>query len=147
MSEKQSTDELVEEIYLAFENRVEAIDDSYCKSGNQQLVATGPDEKFHCREKRDAIIARLRAADNLKNKSLMKLAADLGVSFSAAKILEDHVRAEYDAKLWAADALCKAARLAVFEIPAPTPDSLMTFKIDGSIDDLRKAIAEYEGKA
>jgi len=50
------------------------------------------------------------------------------------------------ARLRAADALCKAARLAVFEIPAPTPDSLMTFKIDGSMDDLRKAIAEYERK-
>jgi len=80
----------------------------------------------------------------MSEKSLMKLAADLGVSFSAAKILEDHVRAECDAKLRAADALCKAARLAVFEIPAPTPDSLMTFKIDGSIGGLRKAIAGYE---
>ena len=92
----------------------------------------------------NAIIARLRAADNLKNKSLMKLASDLGVSFSAAKIISDHVRAECDAKLRAADALCKAAGLAVFEIPAPTPDSLMTFKIDGSIGGLRKAIAGYE---
>ena len=95
----------------------------------------------------NAIIARLCAADNLKNKSLMKLASDLGVSFSVAKIISDHVRAECDAKLRAADALCKAAGLAVFEIPAPTPDSLMTFKIDGSMDDLRKAIAEYERKA
>jgi len=80
----------------------------------------------------------------MSEKSLMKLAADLGVSFSVAKIISDHVRAECDAKLRAADALCKAARLAVFEIPAPTPDSLMTFKIDGSIGGLRKAIAGYE---
>jgi len=88
--------------------------------------------------------ARLRAGENLGNKSLMKLASDLGVSFSVAKILEDHVRIEYDAKITKADVLCEAAKLAVVEIPAPTPDSLMTFKIDGSIGGLRKAIAGYE---
>ena len=123
MSEKYSTDELVRALEIQLKMETD------CVITNLEIRA---------------IIARLRATDNLKNKSLMKLAADLGVSFSAAKILEDHVRAEYDAKLWAADALCKAARLAVFEIPAPTPDSLMTFKIDGSMDDLRNAIAEYE---
>jgi len=37
----------------------------------------------------DAIIARLRAGDNLENKSLMKLAEDLGISFSVAKICYD----------------------------------------------------------
>ena len=42
----------------------------------------------------------------MSEKSLMKLAADLGVSFSADKILEDHIRAEFDAKLRTADALC-----------------------------------------
>ena len=125
MSEKYSTDELVRALEIQLKMETD------CVITNLEIRA---------------IIARLRATDNLKNKSLMKLAADLGVSFSAAKILEDHVGAEYDAKLWAADALCKAARLAVFEIPAPTPDSLMTFKIDGSMDDLRKAIAEYERK-
>jgi len=82
----------------------------------------------------------------MSEKSLMKLAADLGVSFSAAKIISDHAREEYDAKIAKADQLCEAAKLAVVEIPAPTPDSLMTFKIDGSIDGLRKAIAGYEGK-
>ena len=123
MSEKQSTDELVRALEIQLKMETD------CVITNLEIRA---------------IIARLRATDNLKNKSLMKLAADLGVSFSAAKILEDHVRAEYDAKLWAADVLCKAAKLAVFEILAPTPDSLMTFKIDGSMDDLRNAIAEYE---
>jgi hypothetical protein len=163
MSEKYSTDELVEEMYLAFENRNEAIDDSYCKSGNQQLVATGPDEKFHCREKRDAIIARLRAVDNLKNKSLMKLTEDLGVSFSAAKILEDHVRIEYDARLRAADKLCmimnKIAnwlerQIALTErlekVNRGTFDSLAdscvldekTYR--AQLEEVRKAIADYE---
>ena len=141
MSEKYSTDELVEEIYLAFENRVEAIDDSYCKSGNQQLVVTGPDEKFHCREKRDAIIARLRAADNLKNKSLMKLAADLGVSFSAAKILEDHVRIEYDARLRAGDKLCEAAKGVIGSYPEDEEQYWHTW------EKFKKAIAEYGGNA
>jgi transcriptional regulatory protein LevR len=126
MSEKQSTDELVRALEIQLKMETD------CVITNLEIRA---------------IIARLRATDNLKNKSLMKLASDLGVSFSAAKIISDHVRAECDAKLRAADALCKAAGLAVFEIPAPTPDSLMTFKIDGSMDDLRKAIAEYERKA
>ena len=147
MSEKYSTDELVEEIYLAFENRVEAIDDSYCKSGNQQLVVTGPDEKFHCREKRDAIIARLRAVDNLKNKSLMKLAADLGVSFSAAKIISDHAREEYDAKITKADQLCEAAIGLLDFIRGRFPKD---FESGGAgftcpyHEAIRKAIADYE---
>ena len=66
----------------------------------------------------------------MSEKSLMKLASDLGVSFSAAKILEDHVRAEYDAKLRAADALVNAVR----------EESPLSANV-------RKAIAEYEGKA
>ena len=76
----------------------------------------------------------------MSEKSLMKLAADLGVSFSAAKILEDHVRAEYDAKLRTADKLCEAAK--VLE-----DYQFMTwgrgYELEGA---LRKAIAEYEGK-
>ena len=39
----------------------------------------------------------------MSEKSLMKLAADLGVSFSAAKIISDHAREEYDAKITKAD--------------------------------------------
>ena len=66
----------------------------------------------------------------MSEKSLMKLASDLGVSFSAAKILEDHVRAEYDAKLRTADALISAIR----------EDSPLSANV-------RKAIAEYEGNA
>jgi len=106
MSETYSTDELVEEITVAFEARIESIDDGYTKSGDERLTKMAPTIKELTQRIKSIIIARLRAAD----------------------------------------ALCKAARLAVFEIPAPTPDSLMTFKIDGSMDDLRKAIAEYEGK-
>ena len=88
----------------------------------------------------NAIIARLCAADNLKNKSLMKLAADLGVSFSAAKILEDHVRAEYDAKLRTADKLCEAAKvLEDYQFMMGERG----YELEGA---LRKAIAEYEGK-
>jgi len=78
----------------------------------------------------NAIIARLCAADNLKNKSLMKLAADLEVSFSAAKILEDHVRIEYDAKITKADVLCEAAKQAVLH--------------HYTGEALGKAIADYE---
>ena len=87
-----------------------------------------------------SIIARLRAADNLKNKSLMKLAADLGVSFSVAKILEDHVRAEYDAKLRAADKLCEAAK-ELLEVQFVTVG--IGYKRGKKIV---KAIADYEGK-
>ena len=70
--------------------------------------------------------------------------------WGCASSCEDECRGPKDAiiaRLRAADKLCGAAKLAVVEIPAPTPDSLMTFKIDGSIDGLRKAIAEYERKA
>ena len=45
----------------------------------------------------------------MSEKSLMKLASDLGVSFSAAKIISDHAREEYDAKITKADQLCEAA--------------------------------------
>jgi len=79
--------------------------------------------------------ARLRAGENLGNKSLMKLASDLGVSFSAAKILEDHVRAEYDARLRAADRL-----VSVVKETLNRPTSYVDTR---NID---KAIADYEGK-
>ena len=112
MSEKYSTDELVE-----------------------ALEAYGIANAIIKQEEILAIIARLRAADNLKNKSLMKLASDLGVSFSAAKILEDHVRAEYDARLRAADRL-----VSVVKETLNRPTSYVDTR---NID---KAIADYEGK-
>ena len=40
----------------------------------------------------EQIKALIKALFNLKNKSLMKLAEDLGVSFSAAKIISDHAQ-------------------------------------------------------
>jgi hypothetical protein len=112
MSEKYSTDELVE-----------------------ALEAYGIANAIIKQEEILAIIARLRAADNLKNKSLMKLASDLGVAFSAAKILEDHVRTEYDARLRAADRL-----VSVVKETLNRPTSYVDTR---NID---KAIAEYEGK-
>ena len=74
----------------------------------------------------------------MSEKSLMKLASDLGVSFSAAKILEDHVRAEYDARLRAADKLCQAAKEAWPEISR--------HNWNNECQRLYEAIAEYEGK-
>ena len=112
MSEKQSTDELVRALEIQLKMETD------CVITNLEIRA---------------IIARLRAADNLKNKSLMKLTEDLGVSFSAAKILEDHVRAEYDVKITKADMLCEAAKQAVLH--------------HYTGEALGKAIAEYEGKA
>jgi len=103
----------------------------------------------------DAIIARLRAGDNLENKSLMKLASDLGVPVSAAKILEDHVRAEHNVKITKADALCEAAQELVevadlrgdADLPHPSNDpKLWTARMQTAWDDIRKAIAEYEGR-
>jgi len=86
----------------------------------------------------NAIIARLCAADNLKNKSLMKLASDLGVSFSAAKILEDHVRIEYDARLRAGDKLCEAAKGVIGSYPEDEEQYWHTW------EKFKKAIAGYE---
>jgi len=138
MSEKYSMNELLAWI----EKQCSLVD------GEWGCASSCEDE---CKGPKDAIIAQLRAADNLKNKSLMKLAADLGVAFSAAKILEDHVRAEYDAKLRAADKLCATATSNV-------DNCLCNF---GGLDEegrpfgkqpcnlcdpLRKAIAEYERK-
>ena len=77
----------------------------------------------------------------MSEKSLMKLASDLGVSFSAAKILEDHVRTEYDARLQAADKLCEAAKV-LEDYQFMTGER--GYELEGA---LRKAIAEYEGKA
>ena len=85
----------------------------------------------------------------MSEKSLMKLASDLGVAFSAAKILEDHVRAEYDAKLRAADKLCAAAKKMGYhggDFETLTHGFLERPINVKSNDDLRKAIAEYEGK-
>jgi len=119
MSEKYSTDELVRALEIQLKMETD------CVITNLEIRA---------------IIARLRAADNLKNKSLMKLAADLGVSFSVAKILEDHVRAEYDAKLRAADKLCEAAK-ELLEVQFVTVG--IGYKRGKKIV---KAIADYEGK-
>jgi len=54
-----------------------------------------------------------------------------------AKILEDHVRAEYDAKLRAADALCKAAKEAW--------PQMSRHNWNNECQRLYEAIAEYEG--
>ena len=85
----------------------------------------------------------------MSEKSLMKLAADLEVSFSAAKILEDHVRAEYDARLRAGDVLCAAAKKMGYhggDFETLTHRFLERPINVKSNDDLRKAIAGYEGK-
>ena len=73
----------------------------------------------------------------MSEKSLMKLASDLGVAFSAAKILEDHVRAEYDAKLRTADKLYRIATKARFIISVYCKEHIKEYD---------KAIAEYEEK-
>jgi len=143
MSEKYSTEELVEEITVAFEARIESIDDGYTKSGDERLTKMAPTVKELTQRIKSIIIARLRAGENLENKSLMKLASDLGVSFSAAKILEDHVRIEYDARLRAADKLCAAAN-GMLGLPA---DKHKTLPNDHPLTfNLCQAIADYEGK-
>ena len=82
----------------------------------------------------------------MSEKSLMKLAADLGVSFSAAKILEDYVRAEYDVKLRAADRLCVAAKRMNEDIFDTGKTEFITVALF-HINKIRKAIADYGGKA
>jgi len=119
MSETYSTDELVRALEIQLKMETD------CVITNLEIRA---------------IIARLRATDNLKNKSLMKLAADLGVSFSAAKIISDHAREEYDAKITKADVLCEAAKV-LEDYQFMTGER--GYELEGA---LRKAIAEYEGK-
>jgi hypothetical protein len=74
----------------------------------------------------------------MSEKSLMKLASDLGVSFSAAKIISDHVRIEYDAKITKADKLCEAV--------SSLSEGYWGFANLHFVARLKKAIAEYEGK-
>ena len=74
----------------------------------------------------------------MSEKSLMKLAADLGVSFSAAKIISDHAREEYDAKITRADQLCEAAKEAW--------PQMSRHNWNNECQRLYEAIAEYEGK-
>ena len=114
MSEKYSTDELVRALEIQLKMETD------CVITNLEIRA---------------IIARLWAADNLKNKSLMKLAADLGVSFSAAKIISDHAREEYDAKITKADKLLRVAKKARFIISVYCKEHIKEYD---------KAIAEYE---
>jgi len=136
MSEKYSMNELLAWI----EKQCSLVD------GEWGCASSCEDE---CKGPKDAIIAQLRAADNLKNKSLMKLAADLGVSFSAAKIISDHAREEYDAKITKADKLCEVANIIIKEIASYDDDDSDEYIICQFKDliQLRKAIAEYrEGK-
>ena len=149
MSEKYSTEELVKWVDRAF-NLAETCSLSLRLNTEKEI-------------ERNAIITRLRAGDNLENKSLMRLAFDLGISVSAAKILEDHVRTEYDARLRAADKLCmimnKIAnwlerQIALTErlekVNRGTFDSLAdscvldekTYR--AQLEEVRKAIADYE---
>jgi len=65
MSEKYSTEELVEEIMVAFEARIESIDDGYTKSGDDRLTKMAPSVKELTQRIKSIIIARLRAADKL----------------------------------------------------------------------------------
>jgi len=65
MSEKYSTEELVEEITVAFEARIESIDDGYTKSGDERLTKMAPTVKELTQRIKLIIIARLRAADAL----------------------------------------------------------------------------------
>jgi len=85
----------------------------------------------------------------MSEKSLMKLAADLGVAFSAAKILEDHVRIEYDAKITKADVLCEAAKklTSIVSVHTNTRCAFSSLPITEEYKTIRKAIAGYEGKA
>jgi len=122
MSEKYSMNELLAWI----EKQCSLVD------GEWGCASSCEDE---CKGPKDAIIARLRATDNLKNKSLMKLAADLGVSFSAAKIISDHAREEYDAKITKADKLLRIAKKARFIISVYCKEHIKEYD---------KAIAEYE---
>ena len=77
----------------------------------------------------------------MSEKSLMKLAADLGVSFSAAKIISDHAREEYDAKITKADQLCEAAKGVIGSYPEDEEQYWHTW------EKFKKAIAEYGGNA
>ena len=131
MSEKFSTDKLAEELETIV-TEANASEQFRFSKLNRSIM--------------DAIIARLRAGENLENKSLMKLAADLGVSFSAAKILEDHVRIEYDAKITKADKLCEVANIIIKEIASYDDDDSDEYIICQFKDliQLRKAIADYE---
>ena len=133
MSEKFSTDKLAEELETIV-TEANASEQFRFSKLNRSIM--------------DAIIARLRAGENLENKSLMKLASDLGVSFSVAKILEDHVRAEYDARLRAADKLCEAAERARKDFDRVNELAKLAGVHPFTLTpkDLDKAIADYEGK-
>ena len=53
------------------------------------------------------IVAIIKAFTNLRNKSLMKLAQDLGIPFSVAKVIHDHAQptiTEKDIEGWASEA-------------------------------------------
>jgi len=65
MSETYSTDELVEEITVAFEARIGSIDDGYTKSGDERLIKMAPMVKELTQRIKSIIIAKLRAADAL----------------------------------------------------------------------------------
>jgi len=56
------------------------------------LYKTSRDEWDLSQQAYKEIVALIKATSNLKNKSLGKLAEDLGVSFSAAKIISDHAQ-------------------------------------------------------
>jgi len=76
----------------------------------------------------------------MSEKSLMKLASDLGVSFSAAKIISNHVRAEYDAQILAADMGMKFVEHIQSHLQSGQE---VICKICGKSV---KAIADYEGE-
>lgn len=91
----------------------------------------------------------------MSEKSLMKIAADLGISFSVVKIIDDRLRSEYDDRLRAADNLCQAAK----EIDWTNIKLMLGYMKDKGIswphadgqlrifiEIVRKAIAEYERK-
>lgn len=96
-----STDELVEEITIAFEARTESIDDGYAKSGDGRLTKMAPSVKERTQRMKSIIIARLRAADvdKMKADTLFHCAKDyLSVVTYAGMIALRKAIADYQGK-------------------------------------------------
>ena len=89
-----------EELLELLEFACNFFQDQYPHSPNRELLNNVEQAYIQIKE-------MIQTSSNLRNKSLGKLAQDLGVSFSAAKIIHDHAQptvTEEDIRGWAEEA-------------------------------------------
>lgn len=120
--------------------------DEKIKHGKEFLIFT-PNVKEWQRELQfyQQIKKLIQASTNLKNKSLGRLAQDLGVSFSAAKIISDHAQPEVTEE-WIEEKAIKMSNIVISFNTLGSGTNWMANPLERCIDFIHSLIEEIHGR-